>query len=31
MKHGEWKAALGYAGAMAYLGIRLWLKHRHGV
>ncbi len=28
MKHGEWKAALGYAGAMAYLGIRLWLQTR---
>ena len=30
MKHGEWKAALGYAGAMAYLGIRLWWRTRHG-
>ncbi len=30
MKHGEWKAALGYAGAMAYLAIRLWFKARHG-
>jgi protein-S-isoprenylcysteine O-methyltransferase Ste14 len=29
MKHGEWKAALGYAGAMAYLAIRLWMKTRH--
>ena len=28
MKHGEWKAALGYAGAMAYLAIRLWLHTR---
>ena len=30
MKHGEWKAALGYAGAMAYLGVRLWWRTRHG-
>ena len=28
MKHGEWKAALGYAGAMAYMGIRLLLRLR---
>jgi protein-S-isoprenylcysteine O-methyltransferase Ste14 len=31
MKHGEWKAALGYAGAMVYLGVRLWMKARHAV
>ena len=30
MKHGEWKAALGYVGAMSYLGIRLWWRTRHG-
>lgn len=30
MKHGEWKAALGYVAAMAYLGIRLWMKQQHG-
>jgi hypothetical protein len=26
MRHGEWKAALGYAGAIAYLVIRLALR-----
>jgi hypothetical protein len=26
MRHGEWKAALGYVGAIAYLLVRLAMR-----